>query len=134
MSTIFSKIIAGEVPCTKVFEDDVCLAFLDNAPITKGHTLVITKEEFPRMTDVPDELVWYAFMVAKDIMQAMKDSLWCDYVMVHVEGNQVPHFHIHLIPSRNTDKVVEWKHGEGYSENEASAVAEKIAWKLSQNT
>lgn len=133
MPTLFSKIIAWEIPCTKIFEDDVTFAFLDINPINKGHTLLVPKEEFTRMTDVPDELLWYMFMVAKDIMEAMKASLDCDYVMVHVEGTQVPHFHIHLIPTHIWTKVATWQHTT-YAPNEASELADKIAWKLSQNS
>lgn len=133
MTSVFSKIVAGEIPSHKIFEDDLCLAFLDINPVSAGHTLVITKEEFRRMTDVPDELLGYCFMVAKDIMSAMKEALGCDYVMVHVEWLEVPHFHIHLIPGWTDKSVAKWEHTT-YTENEATWIADKIAWKLSQNT
>lgn len=133
MTSVFSKIVAWEISCTKVFEDDLFLAFLDINPVTKWHTLLITKEEFTRMTDVPDELLGYAFMIAKDIMTAMKEALGCDYVIVTVEWISVPHFHIHLIPGRKEKAIVHWEH-TSYTENEDIGIAQKIAWKLSENT
>lgn len=96
--TIFEKIIAREIPADIVYEDDISIAFLDINPVTKGHTLLISKHPYPWMTDVPNEEVAAIFIRAKKIMIAMKESLGCDFVHVGVVGTDVPHFHIHLIP------------------------------------
>lgn len=98
MKTIFEKIIDREIPADIVYEDDISMAFLDINPVTKGHTLLISKNPYPWMTDVPDELVGKLFIKAKCIMVAMKKSLGCDFVHVGIVGTDVPHFHIHLIP------------------------------------
>ena len=98
MKTIFEKIIDGEIPATKVYEDTASLAFLDIAPKVYGHTLLVPKEKYVWMQDAPDELVGRMFVQTKKIMQAMKEGLGCDYIEVRVVGEEVPHFHIHIIP------------------------------------
>lgn len=96
--TVFGKIIRGEIPVTKVFEDGYFLAFLDISPVTKGHTLLIPKVHYTWIHEVPNETIGEIFIQAKKIINAMRNSLPCDYVQVSVIGNEVPHFHIHLIP------------------------------------
>ncbi len=123
--TVFGKIIRGEIPATKVYEDETCLAFLDINPVSKGHTLLIPKEHVVWFQDASDELISYLFVQAKKIAKAMKDALSCDYVQVVVEGKDVPHFHIHLIPSWFEKKVVHWEH-VAYSDGEKEVFAEKI--------
>lgn len=98
METVFSKIIRREIPATIVYEDDFFLAFLDINPVTKGHTLLVPKTPYVWMQDVPDELLAESFILAKKIMKAMVVQIPCDYVQVGVVGEEVPHFHIHLIP------------------------------------
>ena len=102
-NTIFGKIIRGEIPATKVYEDAVCLAFMDINPVAKGHILLIPKEQYQWIQDVPDELLSYLFIKAKSLMKAMKYSLHCDYIQLSVVGKDVPHAHIHLIPRYNGD-------------------------------
>jgi histidine triad (HIT) family protein len=96
--TIFGKIIRGEIPATIVYEDERCLAFMDINPVTKGHLLLIPKEHYAWMHEVPDELISYLFIQTKKLMQTMIKGLGCDYVQIGIVGNEVPHFHIHLIP------------------------------------
>jgi histidine triad (HIT) family protein len=98
MKTIFEKIVNREIPADIVYEDDICMAFLDINPVSKGHTLLISKHPYPWMTDVPDEIIATVFIRAKNIMDGLKKSLQCDFVQVGVVGTDVPHFHIHLIP------------------------------------
>jgi histidine triad (HIT) family protein len=98
MKTIFEKIIDREIPADIVYEDDISMAFLDINPVTKGHTLLISKQPYPWMTDVPDQEIAHVFSVAKKIMIIMKNEFRCDFVQVGVVGTDVPHFHIHLIP------------------------------------
>lgn len=123
--TVFGKIIRGEIPCTKIYEDDAFLAFLDINPVTKGHTLLIPKTRTIWMQDTPDETIASLFIKAKQLMTAMKQSLGCDFVELVVEGKDVPHFHIHLIPSFFDQKNAEW-HYVQYEPDEQIVYAEKI--------
>ncbi len=97
MSSVFSKIVAGEIPCYKIYEDDVCLAFLDINPEVKGHTLVIPKIGIDKIYDLDDETYTHLFAVAKKLMKNMEEKLGARTIM-KVIGVDVPHAHIHLIP------------------------------------
>ncbi len=123
--TIFGKIIRGEIPANKVYEDDQCLAFLDIHPVTKGHLLLIPKDHFVWMQDVPDKILAHVFSIAKYLIRAQITTLKCDYVQVFVEGKDVPHFHIHLIPSAFNHTSVTWEHVT-YDKGESDEVAQKI--------
>lgn len=108
--TIFEKIIAREIPADIVYEDDISVAFLDINPVTKGHTLLISREPYPWMTDVPDEVLAELFIRAKKLMNLMRVALDVDLIQVHVDGKEVPHFHIHLIPRLITDSATNFSH------------------------
>lgn len=102
--TIFSKIIAGQIPCYKIAEDDKYFAFLDISPITKGHTLVIPKIEVDYLFDLDDNTLSEMVLFAKKIAKALESSMDCVRVGLTVIGLEVPHAHIHLIPiSRESD-------------------------------
>jgi histidine triad (HIT) family protein len=124
-NTIFGKIIRGEIPCTKVYEDENFIAFLDINPVSKGHTLLMPKEHFVWIQDVPDKLLGDTFIKVKELILAIKTSLGCDFVQVLVEGKDVPHFHVHLIPGYLDRKSATWEH-VAYEDGERAAVAEKI--------
>ena len=100
--TIFTKIINGEVPCYKVAENDRYFAFLDIAPMTKGHTLVIPKFEADKegdyIFDMDDEMYAGLMMFAKQVAKAIEAAVTCKRVGVAVMGMEVPHVHVHLIP------------------------------------
>ena len=98
MSSIFTKIVLGEIPCYKVAENDKFLAFLDITPIKKGHVLVIPKKEVDYIFDIEDELLSEMIMFAKTVAIKMKKILPCKKVGVTVIGLEVPHAHIHLVP------------------------------------
>ncbi len=123
--TVFGKIIRGEIPATKIYEDEVFIAFLDINPVAKGHTLLLPKERFVWIQDVPNELLGNIFIKAKELIKAIKEGTGCDLVQVVVEGKDVPHFHIHLIPAMFDHKSAIWEHVK-YDEGEASVFAEKI--------
>ncbi len=123
--TIFGKIIRGEIPATKVYEDDKFLVFLDINPVRKGHILLMPKEHYKWIQDVPNVLLSESFVKAKELILAIKNATSCDYVHVVVEGIQVPHFHIHLIPSMKDHENAKWEHVK-YEEGEAKTFAEKI--------
>lgn len=125
MDNIFLKIIKGDIPCTKIYEDEESLAFLDIHPVSKGHTLLIPKEPYVWMQDVPDELLARMFLKAKKLMNHIKETLPCDYVQISVVGKDVPHFHIHLIPRFFNDTLPSFP-TLTYKENEMDMIAEKI--------
>ncbi|MEK7228349.1 MAG: HIT family protein [Patescibacteria group bacterium] len=127
--TIFGKIIRGEIPATKVYEDDQFLAFLDINPVTKGHTLLIPKEYYVWIQDLPNELLAAAFIKAKELIVAIKKATGCELVEIVIEGKQVPHFHISLIPSYMDRSNSKWEHVK-YEEGESDIFAEKIKLSL----
>lgn len=96
--TIFSKIIAGEIPSYKVAEDDRYYAFLDINPVNWGHTLVVPKEETDYIFDLDDDTLGGMMVFAKKVAAAIKKAVPCTKVGVAVLGLEVPHAHIHLIP------------------------------------
>lgn len=96
--TIFSRIIAGEIPCYKVAEDENYFAFLDINPMTKGHTLVVPKVEEDYIFNLNDETLSGMMIFAKKIAKSLEKSVECVRVGVAVIGLEVPHAHIHLIP------------------------------------
>ncbi len=98
MATIFSRIVAGEIPCYKVAEDDRFFAFLDISPVAKGHTLVIPKQEVDYIFDLDDETYAGLMAFARRVARALERAIDCKRVGVAVMGLEVPHTHIHLIP------------------------------------
>jgi histidine triad (HIT) family protein len=98
MTSIFSKIVAGEIPAYKVYEDENFLAFLDVYPIAAGHTLVIPKKEIDNVFDLDDELYLKYQLVCKKIAKALAQSISCVRVGSAVVGLEIPHAHIHLVP------------------------------------
>lgn len=99
--TIFSRIIAGEIPCYKVTEDDRFFAFLDINPLAKGHTLVVPKQEVDYIFDLSDEDLAAMQVFAKKVAIAIKKAFPCLKVGQAVLGLEVPHAHIHLIPMQS---------------------------------
>ncbi|MDC0644617.1 HIT domain-containing protein [Crocinitomicaceae bacterium] len=101
MSSLFTKIIKGEIPCYKIAEDDSFLAFLDINPLVRGHALVIPKVEIDYLFDIDDDLLQNMIIFAKNVASKIKNAIPCDRVGVSVIGLEVPHAHIHLIPISN---------------------------------
>lgn len=98
MESIFSKIVAGQIPCYKVAENDSFLAFLDINPLAKGHVLVIPKVQVDYIFDLDEETFIQLHLFAKSVAIAMKKAITCNRIGVTVIGLEVPHAHIHLIP------------------------------------
>ena len=98
MATIFSRIIAGEIPCYKIAEDDKFFAFLDINPLAKGHTLVIPKQETDYIFDLDEATLSDMILFSKRVAQAIEKAIPCKRVGLTVIGLEVPHAHIHLIP------------------------------------
>ena len=107
MASIFSRIVAGEIPSYKIAEDDRFYAFLDINPLTKGHTLVIPKQEIDYLFDIDDETLGDMMIFAKGVAKQIKQHIDCKRVAVVVLGMEVPHAHIHLIPI-NSEKDVDF--------------------------
>ena len=107
MATIFSKIVAGEIPSYRVGESDKFYAFLDINPLAKGHTLVIPKQEVDYLYDLDDDTLQGMILFAKQIAQKIKAFSGCTKVATVVLGLEVPHAHIHLIPI-NSEKDVDF--------------------------
>ena len=123
---IFCKIIAGEIPSAKVYEDGRFLAFLDINPVTDGHVLLIPKAHHQMMVDLPDELIGPIYQAAKQLMQRIKAAMAADFVALSVVGVDVPHFHIHLIPRRSGDGLENFWPTKKYALGELERVAAKI--------
>ena len=98
MSTIFSKILSGEIPSATLYEDDLFYAFLDVRPIRTGHALLIPKQEIDYIFDLPDELLGKMLTTARPIAKAIEAHIPCEKVGVMVAGLEVRHCHVHLVP------------------------------------
>lgn len=98
MPSLFTRIVNGEIPCAKVWENERCLAFLDIMPVTPGHTLVIPKQEVDYLFDLDDPLYLELMRASKTVAGLLKKATGCARVSVGVFGFEVPHAHIHLIP------------------------------------
>ena len=105
MSTIFSKIINGEIPAYKITEDESFLAFLDVNPNAKGHTLCIPKQEINKLFDMDEEHYLGLMQFARKVAKALEKTVPCKRVGVAVVGLEVPHAHVHLIPLNDMDEM-----------------------------
>jgi histidine triad (HIT) family protein len=103
--TLFSKIVAGEIPSYKIAENDRFFAFLDIFPLRHGHTLVIPKLEVDRFFDVPDDYLAGVLLFARPIARAIEQSFDCDRCGLAVIGLEVPHAHLHLVPINQADDL-----------------------------
>ena len=134
MATIFSMIVAGEIPSYKVAENDRFYAFLDINPLVKGHTLVIPKREVDYIFDLTDEELAGIHLFAKPVALAIQEAFPCKKVGEAVIGLEVPHAHIHLIPMQKESDMLFSNPKLSLSPEEFTAIAEAInrAWKAQQ--
>jgi len=130
MASIFSKIIADEIPCYKIAEDDKFLAFLDINPVAKGHTLVVPKQEVDYIFDLNDDLLSEMIIFAKTISIAIKKAIVCNRIGVSVIGLEVPHAHIHLMPISNLHDMSFEKERLVFSSEEYQEIAQHIRAQL----
>lgn len=126
MSTIFSKIVAGEIPCYKVAENDKFLAFLDINPLAEGHTLVIPKVEIDYIFDIPDTMLGEMMVFAKNVAKAIEKAVPCKRIGIAVIGLEVPHAHIHLIPIKQVDDINFSRKKLSFTLDEFNATLQKI--------
>ena len=129
MSSIFTKIVNGEIPCYKIAEDENYLAFLDVNPNAKGHTLCIPKKEINKIFDMDENLYLGLMKFSRNVAKAIEKAIDCKRVGIAVIGLEVPHAHVHLIPLNDMDdmrfvkKVI-------LSEDEFKSIADSIKMKL----
>lgn len=126
MASIFSKIIAGEIPCYKVAENEFCIAFLDVSPLTEGHVLVVPKKEVDLLFDLDDELYQQVGAMAKKVAKAIKKVIPCKRIGMAVIGLEVPHAHIHLVPINNIGDIDFTKKRMVFTEYEFQKTADLI--------
>ncbi len=126
MASIFSKIVAGDIPCYKIAEDDKFLAFLDILPLQKGHVLVIPKTEIDYIFDIEDDLLAEMMVFSKKVAKKIKAAFPCERIGVAVIGLEVPHAHIHLIPINKMDDMNFSNPKMNLTQEELAAIAAKI--------
>ncbi len=127
MSSIFAKIVKGEIPCYKIAEDENYLAFLDINPLREGHTLVIPKNEIDYIFDMDDELFAGLWNFAKKVGKAIETVVPCQRMGITVIGLEVPHAHIHLIPLKSIYDMDFKRPKLSFSPEEFKIIAEKIS-------
>ncbi len=124
--TIFSKIIAGEIPSYRIAEDEKFFAFLDINPLVEGHTLVIPKLEIDKFFDVPDDYLEEIFLFSKPIAKAIERAFDCNRCGLSVIGIEVPHAHMHLVPLNGADDLNFTRRKLKPSQEELKAAQDKI--------
>ena len=130
MPTIFSRIVAGEIPSYKVAENDRYYAFLDINPVVKGHTLVIPKHEGDYLFDMEDEDLASFTLFAKKVAKAIEKAIPCKRVGIAVMGLEVPHTHIHLIPINKESDMYFSKEKLSLAPEEMKRIAAAISAKM----
>lgn len=124
--TIFSKIIAGQIPSYKIAESEKFFAFLDIFPLREGHTLVIPKTEVDNLFDLSDDFLSELLVFARPIAKAIEKAFHCNRCGIEVIGLDVPHAHVHLIPINSANDLNFMQHKPKASEEQLKKVQEKI--------
>ena len=131
MSSIFSKIIAGEIPSYKIAENENFYAFLDIFPLVKGHVLVVPKNETDRIFDLDDSYLSEMLLFAKPIAKAIEASFACNRCGISVVGLEVPHAHMHLLPINSADDLNFTRKKLSLSQDELKKIQEILVSHLS---
>ena len=132
---IFCKLAAGEIPSITLYEDDLFRVFFDISPASKGHCLVIPKEHYDNLFEIPEEVGTKAFALAKKVATVLKEELSCDGLNIlqnngSVAGQTIFHFHLHIIPRFEGDALkLTWTQGEA-DMDALNALAQKVGAKL----
>lgn len=125
MSTPFTQIIDGDIPCAKLYEDDRYIAFLDIRPIRTGHALVVPKPEIDYIFDLPDDLLSDLLTTARPIARAIEAEVPCKRVGLMVAGLEVPHCHLHLVPMDDVGDL-NFANASSADPDDLNALAERI--------
>jgi histidine triad (HIT) family protein len=128
--TIFSKIIAGQIPSYKIAENDKFFAFLDIFPLVEGHVLVVPKIETDKFFDLGEDYLSQILVFAKPIAKAIEQAFPCNRCGISVMGLEVPHAHVHLVPINSADDLNFTREKLNLSPEELKAVQEKIVGRL----
>ncbi|WP_080905624.1 HIT family protein [Parabacteroides sp. Marseille-P3160] len=126
MATIFSRIVAGEIPCHKIAENEEFFAFLDISPLVEGHTLVVPKQEVDYIFDLDDERLQHMIIFAKQVARALQSAIPCKRIGLAVFGLEVPHAHIHLVPINKESDMFFGNEKLKVTPEELARTAEKI--------
>lgn len=126
MPTVFTRIIDGDIPGTFVHRDDRCVAFLSINPMAHGHTLVVPIAEVDHWIDLPDDLAQHLFRVAHRIGRAQQRAFGCDRVGLIIAGYEVPHTHLHVIPTTEMGQLSFANAAAGVSRDELDRAANAI--------
>ena len=134
MNCIFCKIVKGEIPCNKIYEDEKILAFLDINPVNPGHTLVIPKKHYTLFTDLPDDILKNLLSVVKNISNSILDGVEAEGFNIIINNNKaagqvIPHVHIHIIPRFMNDRLKHWP-GKKYKPRQIKEILKRIKEKL----
>lgn len=132
MPTLFTKIIRGEIPSYKIYEDEHTFAFLDINPIQPGHTLIVPKVETDHFFDVAEPHYAKVMQAAQHLAKAIKRATGCERVGVAVQGFEVPHFHVHLLPMWSP-RDMDFSRGKKREAAEMKAAQERIVGELSRS-
>lgn len=135
MSTIFAKIISGEIPSNKVYEDEHTFAFLDADPINPGHTLVIPKDEYKNIYEISEEAFLQVMKTVHKLSPIIKEAVGADGINIgqnneSAAGQEVFHLHVHIMPRFEDDNFTHWQGAKNYHEGEKGT---EIATKISKN-
>lgn len=130
MSSIFTKIINGEIPCYKLYEDEYTFSFLDIRPVNLGHSLIVPKIEIDYFLDVPEPYYSSVFKTAKILGKAIQEATKCNRIATVIAGWEVPHFHYHLIPSNNLSDI-DFRKAKSLPKEEMEKIHKKIVSFLS---
>lgn len=133
MSTIFTKIIQGQIPCHKLAENDDFLSFLDVRPIVRGHALVIPKREIDYVFDLDDDLLGRIFVFARPVARALEQVVSCKRIGLMVAGLEVPHAHVHLVPIQDV-KDLNFANASAADPEDLAPIAEAVRERLASNT
>jgi histidine triad (HIT) family protein len=129
VDSVFTKIIKGEIPSHKIFEDDKTLAFLDIHPIQPGHALIVSKEQIEFVWDLPDELYQAVMLTTKKVAQRLQQVIGSKYVSERITGVDVPHAHVQLIPFDDVSQLAIQQDMNSEPNHQAlAAMAKKLAF------
>ena len=126
MSSIFTQMVQGKIPCHKIMEDEKHLAFLEIRPLHPGHTLVIPKKETDYVFDLDDDALRDLFIFAKKVARAVKKAIPCEKVAAIVYALQVRHVHVHLVPVHGVTGELNFSNAKAVDDADLKKIAEKI--------
>lgn len=134
MATLFTKIINGDIPGTFIYHDDVCVAFLDVAPMTEGHVMVVPREEISHWIDADQALLDHLMTVSRKVGRAQQEAFGCERIGVMIQGYEVPHLHIHVWPTNQIADFDISDRAPMQSPEQLAGPAEKIRRALEQQS